>query len=144
MSVARICFRYGDRRLFSRLVTFFRGGDSAHCEVSWAWRGDQHYCASSSWVDGGVRSKVIEMAADKWRVYEVELSEDPLDWLDLYAGQGYDFLGLLGILWPRAGDSRTRWFCSEAAGYMLGLPEPQLFDLRTLESVCMKIGKRIQ
>jgi hypothetical protein len=53
-------------------------------------------------------------------------------------------VGLLGILWPILGHRTRRWFCSEAVADMLGLPEPQLFDLRTLESVCALIGRRVQ
>jgi hypothetical protein len=95
-------------------------------------------------LDGGVRAKDIEMPADRWRIYEVPARAMPQAWGLLRASHGYDVLGLLGILWPILGHRTRRWFCSEAVADMLGLPEPQLFDLRTLESVCALIGRRVQ
>lgn len=145
MTRVRVAFRYGDRRLFARLVCWLRGGDSAHCEVASVWtETGLHHCVSSSWLDGGVRGKWMPLPADKWRVYEIEATTDPLAWLAEHRDQGYDRLGLLGILWPRLGHSRRRWFCSETAGDVVGLPEPQIFDLRTLESVCQRFGTRVQ
>lgn len=140
----RAAFRYGDRRPFSRAVTFLRGGDSAHCEVAWAWDGELHRCVSASFLDGGVRAKDIAMLASKWRIYELPAAIDPQLWHERHAGAGYDVLGLLGILWPRLGHGRRRWFCSEVLADVLGLQQPQLFDLRTLESVCALIGRRVQ
>ena len=55
----RIAFRYGDRRWFARLVCALRGGDVAHCEVAYAQLAIGHLCVSASWLDGGVRSKMI-------------------------------------------------------------------------------------
>lgn len=142
--LVRAAFRYGDGRVFSRAVTFLRGGDSAHCEVAWAWSGQTHSCVSASFVDGGVRRKDIEMPPEKWRIYEVPAAIDPQLWYERHAGAGYDALGLLGILWPRLGHGRRRWFCSEVLADVLGLRQPQLFDLRTAESMCALLGERVQ
>jgi hypothetical protein len=139
----RVCFRFGDRRLFARLVRLLRGGDSAHCEVAGAWSEEIHWCVSASIQDGGVRAKEIRITPDKWRVYELSAGLDPhLYWLR-NAGRRYDFLGLLGIVWPRLGHSRERRFCTEVAGEVLGLANPHLFDLRTLESVCATYGVKV-
>jgi hypothetical protein len=140
----RAAFRYGDTRLFSRLVTFFRGGDSAHCEVAWAWIGHMHECVSASYLDGGVRAKVLALPPKTWRIYELDSAVEPLEWYCVHSGSRYDVLGLLGILWPRIGHQRRRWFCSEVLAAIIGLPEPQLYDLRVAESVCAKLGVRIQ
>lgn len=140
----RIAFRFNDKRLFSRLVCLLRGGDSAHCEVAWRWDGYQHECVSASWLDGGVRAKDINLAPEKWRIYEIDAVVDPRVWLVAHGGKGYDVLGLLGIVLPALGHSRRRWFCSEAAADILGLPEPHIFDLRTLEAACARFGKRVQ
>ena len=118
----RVCFRYGDRRLFARLVTLVQGSDTAHCEAARAWTGDVHECVSSSWLDGGVRGKTIEMPAGKWRIYEVDAAIDPLVYLSQHDGDGYDWLGLLGFVIrtsaaSAAGDSAARrwprsWACA--------------------------------
>lgn len=144
MVPVRVCFRYGDPRLFSRLVTFFRGGDSAHCEVAETWDGALHDCVSASVLDGGVRLKRIALPPEKWRIYEIAALASPNEYARKNQGQKYDYLGLLGIVWPLVGHARKRKFCSEVAGEVIGLSEPHLFDLRTLESVCATYGVRIQ
>ncbi len=142
---ARVAFRFGDRRLFARIICALRGGDSAHCEVAGAWAEDGTYeCVSASWLDGGVRGKRMPLPAAKWRIYELASPNSPAAWLHSRAGAGYDLLGLLGIVFPPVGQSRQRWFCSEAVADVLGLSEPHIFDLRTLESTCARFGRRVQ
>lgn len=141
----RIAFRYGDTRLFARLVCLFQGGDSAHCEVSVRQVADVHECISASWMDGGVRAKTMPLPADKWRIYEVP--GDPMAaiaWLHAHDGSPYDSLGLLGFIWRRIKGWRGAWFCSEVAAEILGLTDPWRYDLALLESVCIKLGRRTQ
>lgn len=141
----RICFRHGDSRWFSRLICLARGGDSAHCEVGFNWWDGQTYeCVSSSWVDGGVRDKVIRMPPEKWRVYEVP--GDKLDahhWLEQHRGENYGWAKLVRF----AIGLRLRWggpVCSGVCADIMRLPEPWLYDVRLLESVCARYGARIQ
>ena len=140
----RICFRFDDTRLFARLVCLLRGGDSAHCETAHRWVGDVYDCVSSSWMDGGVREKVIEMPAGKWRVYEVPGNpEDVKQWLKEHAGEKYDWLGLLGFLVPfRIPGAKRRWFCAEASAENMWLRDPVRWDLFSLESVCLHLCKQ--
>jgi hypothetical protein len=142
----RVAFRYNDERIFARLVTLVRGGDSAHCEISHIWRGDFHTCTSASFMDGGVRQKQIPLTADKWRIYEIDFvnAQDVTKWFEANHHMKYDVIGLLGFIWRRVEGSMNRWFCSEAVADIMKLPEPHLFDLRSLESVCARFGKRIQ
>lgn len=144
----RVAFRYDDKRWFSRLVCFIRGGDSAHCEAVRNYRpGFDSTCASASWVDGGVRYACIRLHPEKWRVYEVEgIPVDLIDtWMGKHQGEDYDLVGLLGVVLPTIfGHSTRRWFCSEVVANMLGMTDPHLYDLRVLESVCAKVGKRVQ
>ena len=142
----RVAFRFGDRRLFARLVCLWRGGDSAHCEVSDAWdAGRVHSCVSASWLDGGVRRKSIYVHPSKWRVYEMQGEAAQVrQWLAAHDGQRYDVLGLLGFVVPQIKGWANAWVCSEAVADVLGLPLPRLFDLRTLESVCARYGVRVQ
>lgn len=139
----RICFRYGDTRLFARVVCALRGGDSAHVEVAHRWAADMHDCVSASWLDGGVRGKLIQMSAAKWRVYEVPGNPDDVRaWLETHAGQGYDWVSFLGFgILRRIRGSARRWFCSEVAADLLWLRAANRWDLFDLESVCQRLCK---
>lgn len=139
----RICFRYGDSRWFARLVCLLRDGDSAHCETAHRWVGDVYDCVSSSWMDGGVRGKIIEMPHQKWRVYEVPGSPDDVRrWLVDHAGEKYDWLGLFGFVLPfRIPGFLRRWFCAESSADHMWLPRPVIWDLVLLESVCQHLCK---
>jgi hypothetical protein len=136
--VILIAFRHSDTRLFARVVTLLRGGDSAHCEVAIHVQGVR-LCVSASWLDGGVRGKVIDISnPDKWRVYRWTGQHiDPIDWLKVNHNARYDRRGLLGILLPTVGHNPTKKFCSEAAAEMLMLPHPETYDLVQLERFVM-------
>lgn len=139
-----VAFRYGDTRLFARTVCALRGGDSAHCEVATPAEPWVYDCVSASFLDGGVRGKRMALPPEKWRLYRMDARRDPADWLAAHEGQGYDVLGLAGIVLPPLWHSRTRWFCSEAAADILGLAPAHIYDLRVLESVCARFGERLQ
>ncbi len=129
-----IAFRHSDTRIFARGVTLLRGGDSAHVEAAVPVQG-VHLCVSASFLDGGVRGKVIDINDPaKWRVYRWTGPHiDPLVWLQANDGAHYDLRGLLGILAPPVGHSRSKRFCSEAVAEMLMLPYPETYDLVQLE-----------
>ena len=98
-----IAFRYNDPRLFARIVTAIRGGDSAHVEAAIpAADGHLTLCVSASFLDGGVRGKVIDITNPrKWRVYRWDGEhEDLMAWLKPRMKMGYDLRGLLGIVAP--------------------------------------------
>lgn len=142
----RIAFRYNDPRIFARLVCLLQGGDSAHCEVSGEWLGDQHKCVSASFLDKGVRRKWIDMPASKWRIYEFAgaTPDDVEAYLSANDGEGYDWLGLMGFVIRRIKGFARRKFCSEVGADIMGLPDPWRYDLALLESVCARFGRRIQ
>ena len=131
-----IAFRHSDTRLFARTVTFFRGGDSAHCEAALPLYAEgMHLCVSASFLDDGVRGKVIDIRnPGKYRVYRYTGPHlDPLVWLKDNDKAKYDLRGLIGILAPRVGHDRTKRFCSEAVAEMLKLSDPHSYDLAALE-----------
>lgn len=144
----RVCFRYDDRRLFSRAVCLVRGGDSAHCEVAHDWISDRHACVSASFLDGGVRGKTIDMPAKKWRIYEGPGDRvEVLAWLSANDGCWYDVPGLLGFIWPLLRHVRRWWFCSEACARLaFKHPRPHRIDVRDLEWMCQShpAWKRVQ
>lgn len=141
----RIAIRHGDRRWHARVIRLWDRTDASHCEIAYAWQGRQHNCISSSALDGGVRSKSIELDPARWRVYELDRSAaDALAWFARHEGEDYDWLGLIGfVLRPYTGIAR-HWFCSEACAAMLGLPEPWRYSPRTLELLCAQLGRRVQ
>lgn len=133
-----IAFRYNDPRLFSRIVTAVRGGDSAHVEAAIpAADGHLTLCVSASFLDGGVRGKVIDITnPHKWRVYRWDGDHaDPMEWLRPRMKMGYDLRGLLGIVAEEIGHSKSRMFCSEAVAHMLGNERPHRQDLNSLEAI---------
>ena len=126
----QIAFYKGRVRLFNRLVSWYLRGKYSHCELILRYvPSGLAMCASSSFMDGGVRFKWVELHPDRWDVVEVGGDHDrAYEWLRKHAGQGYDILGLLGFIWRRTPDSQTRWFCNEAVGAMLGHVDPWRFD----------------
>lgn len=130
-----VAFRYGDRRPFARLVCLLRGGDSAHCEAAERWSDGHWHCVSSSWVDGGVRGKSMQLPATKWRVYRTDLDAGLADrWLEEHDDEPYGWWKLLRFVLPFVRPSWGGPICTEAVARMLGLGHSDSWDLRTLEA----------
>jgi len=136
----QVAFYKGRTRLFNRLVSWWLRGPYSHCELLLEAMGDGRYlCASSSFMDGGVRLKVIELHPDRWDI--LTLDSDPgraCRWFGDHLGEGYDVPGLLGFVWRRTEDDRGRWFCSEALAAAMGYPDPWRFDPCTLAAAIQK------
>ena len=129
----KVAFYKGKKRLFNRLVCYWLRGDYSHCELVLQTSPDGvSLCASSSYLDGGVRTKTMVLDPDHWDVVEVDRSAIPEIWLRVHKGDRYDVLGLLGFVWRRQTGNQRKWFCSEAVAAMLGFPEPWRFDPMTL------------
>jgi hypothetical protein len=146
--VILIAFRHSDRRLFSRLVIWLRGGDSAHVEsaIPSAPPSLLSFCVSASFLDGGVRGKAIDITSpDKWRVYAWNpgQSVDLMQWLGEHHKKRYDLRGLFGIVLPRLGNDADKMFCSEAVAMHLGLHDPHTYDLVRLESAVADQAQRV-
>lgn len=120
----------GRVRLFNRLVSWWFNGPYSHTElVLWTDKNGLSRCASSSLMDGGVRAKWIKLDPDHWTIEPVDGDIDyAMQWLKEHYGDGYDLLGLLGIVLRRSPGARNKVFCSEAVAAMLGFPEPWRFD----------------
>jgi hypothetical protein len=131
--------RSGLPGLANRLVRWWTGGPYSHVEL--VLEHEPHelaLCASSSFMDGGVRLKWIELHPARWDVVDLGSfgnAELARGWFIRRAGQGYDVLGLAGFIWRRRDGSRRRWTCSEACAAALGLPEPWRFCPNTLRAV---------
>lgn len=140
-----VAFRFNDPRPLSRLVAWWQRSDASHCEVVLAVQGDVHLCASSSWLDGGVRAKSIWLEPAKWRLYDLPRDEAfARAWFDQHRGERYDLLGLLGFTFRRVKGWLRAWWCSEACAAMAGVAEPWRYDVATFESLCAALGRRVQ
>ncbi len=126
----QVAFYKGRKRLFNRLTSWWLRGAYSHCELLLGTDPlGRTICASSSFMDGGVRVKHMVLDPAHWDVINVEGSADQArDWLQEHHGQGYDLLGLVGFIARVLGHDKARWVCSEAVAAMLGLPDAWRFD----------------
>lgn len=102
----------------NRLIRWWTGSPYSHVELVFS----DGWCGSSSFEDGGVRLKQIEMSPDKWDVIDIEGDEaQARNWFLIHFKEPYDVLGLFGFVWRRGVNSRGKWFCSEAVAAALGI-----------------------
>ncbi|KQW97144.1 hypothetical protein ASC94_10155 [Massilia sp. Root418] len=97
---------------------------------------------SASFADGGVRLKAIELDPARWDFMELPAHLEPAAraWFESHAGAKYDLLGNLQFILTPFGQDQRRWFCSEACGAALSLPEPWRYDPPTLASALTLIS----
>ena len=128
----QVAFYKGRARLFNRLVSWWTRGPYSHCELVVQQLNAGALCWSSSFMDGGVRLKVIKLNPAHWDVVTLEVSDAAAaaatQWFKDHEGQGYDVRGIAGMVWRRVADSKTRWYCNEAVGAALGLADPWRFE----------------
>lgn len=117
--------RPGVAGLYNRLGRFLDRGPYSHCELVFP----SGISASSSFVDGGVRMKVIGYSSmGNWDFLPIADPDGALeraawDWFCRHNGMAYDVLGNLRFATNFASDSADKWFCSEACMAALGYPE---------------------
>ena len=122
-----LAFRVRDRSLGARLIRWWTRGIESHVAISVFSDGDYHNLFEATGA-GGVDRTWQTLADGDWELVQVPwLTID--DALDLYVqerGCGYDWRGILGSqILPRAKQHPDKWFCSELAGALLKIPEPQ-------------------
>lgn len=138
----KIAFYKGKQRLFNRFVSWWTQGPYSHCEAVFSeedvWNpAKPMLCASSSFMDGGVRFKDIALDPEKWDVIEVPAIagwkvrkgfRELLDWRKLGRRKPrYDILGLLSTSLP-VPDVDGWYFCNEVVGDRSGLKEAWRFN----------------
>lgn len=108
---------------FIRLCTLSK---YSHCELV-----INGVCYSSSYRDGGVRAKFIDLNSGKWDLLPVD-GDEKLAIARFAADKGkrYDWLGMLRVCpllrWLPRNDSKR--FCSEMVAWMLGTEDPERFS----------------
>ena len=123
-------FYKGQKRLFNRLTAWWLRGAYSHCElILGADTAGLAICASSSFMDGGVRVRHMLLDPEHWDVIDVGGDPDSAwAWVRVHCGQPYDLLGLAGFIARALGHDKARWLCSEAVAAMLGMPDAWRFD----------------
>lgn len=117
--------RPGIKGLFNRVTRWWLGGKYSHTELIFS----DGVSGSSSWLDGGVRLKVITFNPDHWDFIKINGDERAArQWFAEHSGQPFDLLGLLGFVWRRNTETRGKWFCSESVAAALQFHEPYRFD----------------
>ena len=126
----KVAFYKGKRRLFNRFVSWYLHGEFSHVELVLYTVGHEAMCVSSSFMDGGVRKKLINLNNPNWVVVEVKgySVNHMTTWLRDNMGKPYDWIGLFGFVWRRNRGMAKHWFCSEAVAAMLNFDEPWRFD----------------
>lgn len=100
-------------RLCDGITKFFTRGKYSHCEIAIALPDGRYQCYSSSYRDGGVRTKAMQLDADKWDLFPLTISVEQIQSsFEQTKWSGYDLLGALGCV---AGlrQHPTKYFCSE-------------------------------
>lgn len=106
-------------RLLHWIVTKVTGSEYSHAELV-----IHGYAYSASMPDGGVRARVIWFDPNKWDIFEIDGDEQKaLEWFHAHMGQGYDWLGAARLAIPFIPQRRGKWFCFEAIGAALGIPD---------------------
>lgn len=124
--------------VYNRLVCWWTRSKYSHVELIFIDSAvpGRALAASSSYMDGGVRDKVIDFDPALWDFVDVpdELWDQAWQWFCDHDGQAYDLLGNLHFVLSAIGDDKRKWFCSEAVAASLGIPNPERFDPGTLHA----------
>ena len=140
-------------------VAFFKGGKTGTFldkAIAWWTRGPYSHCAVvlstdpitniSQMVDSnhgtGVKAYSLVLDPADWDIMDAPDNwsvESCKTWFDSHMGQGYDYLGLLGIISP-VGNEYKHWFCSEAVGASFGIKQPWRFDPNRLVLILRAMG----
>lgn len=81
------------------------------------------WCYSSSYQDGGVRRKRIDLTSGRWDVFEITGDQRAAYvWFMQRLGASYDWGGVVRFVLPFVRQRPGEYFCSEAVAAALGLP----------------------
>lgn len=124
--------------VYNRLVRWWTRSPYSHVELIFFDGGPaaDSQAASSSYMDGGVRFKWFTFDPALWDFVDLPeaMAKPALAWFDAHEGEAYDLLGNVHFVLSAIGGERGKWFCSEAVGAALGMPDPDRFDPGTLHA----------
>ena len=93
MSNIQIAMYKGDGKIGNAVTRYWTRSQYSHCELV-----IDGVCRSSSFMDGGVRSKVIDLEDGKWELVGIPWGDEKniLQFFDFTKGSGYDWAGIFG------------------------------------------------
>lgn len=119
--MAKAAFYINRNPLIDKTICWRTSGHTSHVELLL----DDGLCYSSSWRDGGVRKKRIEMD-HHWQLVDIPFANDDAirEFFQNKIGAKYDLPGVLGgqalsIKFHKG----SWWFCSEICAEALGLTD---------------------
>lgn len=126
-------------RFFDRLVCLIDGSEYSHAELVVEYNpAGLSLCRSSSYRDGGVREKYINLQSGHWVVIQIQGNRGFANyWFQKSKGSKYDWLGLGRTVFKWFPNYRDRFFCTEAIANMLNLKDPASFGPRKLYNWCL-------
>lgn len=140
--IASVKARFGD--WITRKIT---RGIYSHCEIAVPCaNGDCAYggyaCYSSYIRDGGVRVKKMDLMSEKWDLIELPgVTSADLDRVWQAAqGKKYDWSGAIGTV-LKIRQRPDKWFCSEFAAAVMGIPDGWRFSPNDLAAIAGKGGR---
>jgi hypothetical protein len=141
MNTFRIAFYKGTRPgvagVYNRLVRSRGRGPYSHVELCFPGG----WCASSSFADGGVRWKEMELGGDNWDFIELPIEWEPAarQWFVVHQGSKYDLWGNVHLTIGFVSDSADKYFCSEAIAAALLINEPWRMEPNALYQVVKRL-----
>ena len=148
----KIAFYRGRKSVKGIMPIIFRALDSltrtvtkgpySHCEVVKVLPTGETECFSSSYRDGGVRSKILSLDSDSWDLVDAPyLTAEAVEEVKRKTvGLKYDLVGAVGVV-ILSPNRPHKWFCSELPAEVIGLKEPWRFSPNTLYSVVQRLEK---
>jgi hypothetical protein len=121
--------RPGVEGFYNRLGRYLDGGPYSHAELVFSDR----ISGSSSYMDGGVRSKLIRYSSvGSWDFMPIPDPDGSVElrargWFQTHDGTPYDIAGNIRFGIGFARESPDKWFCSEAVMSSLGYDEAWRF-----------------
>ena len=135
----KIAFYKGRKRLFNRLVSWWTRGPYSHAELVFS----DGICASSSFMDKGVRFKQIELTPENWDILPLPTCFDEAKsrkWFEWNQGKQFDTFGMFGIALPFLKQSPGKYFCIESILTSLGF----IGGWRIEPNACYTLIQRLQ
>lgn len=142
----KFAFYKAQGTLLDRLIRWWMRGSYSHMEVVLADNGDGTFLCASSAPGVGVRIVSMELPERDW-----DIVEGPGDaaqahaWFAERINAPYDYIGLLGfILRPVTGDTRGKYWCSQACLEAIGYPGAWREDPNSAYDVVTFSARRLE
>lgn len=124
--------------LIDNIICWWTRSKYSHVEVVIAETDYGSICWSSSFRDGGVRKKLIDIESGHWDIVETDWDvEKAVKWFKENVGAKYDILALLGFIIPFNFNTENKFFCSEAIARSLDFDNAEKTDPKHLYLLSM-------